>query len=47
MSRGHIGHPESGIPKASVSVEMMTDILGSIGVAISDGSTTIEKRFVW
>jgi hypothetical protein len=47
MSRGHIGHPKPAILEASVSAETMTDILGLIGVAPSDGSTTNSKRFVW
>jgi hypothetical protein len=45
-SRGHIGRPKPAILEASVSVETMTDILGSIGLALSDGSMTIGKRFV-
>jgi len=46
-SRGHIGHPKPDILEASVSAEMMTDISKSIGLAPSDGSTAIRKRFVW
>ena len=30
-----------------VLAEMMTDILESIGLAPSDGSTAMHKRFVW
>ena len=46
-SRGHIGCPKPDIVKASVSAKTMTDILESIGLAPSDGSTAIPKWFVW
>ena len=42
-SRGHIGRPKPDIGKAGVSAETMTDILESIGLAPSDGSTAIRK----
>jgi len=47
MSREHIGCPQPEIDEASVSAKTMADILGSIGVAPSDGSAAIRKRFVW
>ena len=47
MSRGHIGRPKPDIVEASVSAETMTDISELIGLAPSDGSTAIHKRFVW
>ncbi len=46
-SRGHIGRPKPDIVEASVSAEMMTDVSESIGLAPSDGSTAIRKRFMW
>jgi hypothetical protein len=46
-SRGHIGRPKPAILEASVSVDTMVDISGSIGVTRSDGSMRIKKRFVW
>jgi hypothetical protein len=45
--RGHIRRPKHAIVEASVSVDKMEDILGSIDVWRSDGSRAIEKRFVW
>jgi hypothetical protein len=44
--RGHIGQPKPAILEASVSVDTMADILGSIDVTRSGGSMPIEKRFV-
>ena len=46
-STGHIGHPKPGIIKASVSAKTMADISESIGLALSDGSMAIRKRFLW
>jgi hypothetical protein len=43
----HIRCPKPAILEASVSTDMMADISGSIDVRCSDGSRTIEKRFVW
>ena len=47
MSRGHIGHPKPDIVEASICTKTMTDILESIGLAPSDGSTAIRNGFVW
>ena len=44
--RGHIERPQPDIVEASISAEMIADILGLIGVAPSDGSTAMRKRFV-
>jgi hypothetical protein len=42
-----VGRPKPAIIKASVSVDTMADILGSIDVTRSDGSMPIGKWFVW
>ena len=45
--RGHIRRPKPAIVEASVSVNTIADISGSIDELRSDGSRAIEKRFVW
>jgi hypothetical protein len=46
-SRGRIRRPKPAIYEASVSVDMMSDIMESIDRLRSGGSMQIEKRFVW